>query len=415
MDQLFVAVLCLYLFWEAVELVLTTLNLNHLKKHGNEVPDGFGEMVDSEVLGKMARYTVAKTKVEIVASLYSTALTAAFFFAGGLVWYDAWITAKGWSFVVSGVCFFLFLTLVVTLIKLPFGLYSTFRVEKEYGFNKQTLGLWALDTLKGLLLSVVLNSLLLAAAFWLISRFPENWWFLTWLVFFGFSIFLMYLSPYVIEPLFNKFEPVGDDELEGAIRSLMEKAGLNISKVFKMDASRRSTHSNAYFSGIGHVKRIVLFDTLLTTNSRDEILAILAHEAGHWRKRHIVKRLVVMELLALAGMYFFFLLVQSDVLAQAFGLAAPGIPAKLLLAGLVGSLIVFPFQPLSSYFSRKHEREADDFALSLTGKPEAMAAALKKLSRDNLANLFPHPLYAAFHYSHPPLVKRVERLLKEKS
>ncbi|MGV1097849.1 M48 family metallopeptidase [Thiovibrio sp. JS02] len=404
-------VVAFYLCLRFFSLALALLNLRHLARHGGTVPPGFGGAVDGERLLKMQEYTLAKTRLGLAESLFGTAVTLIFVFAGVLDGYGGWISGLGLSAVWSGVLFFLLLGQVHTLLHLPFGYYSIFHLENRYGFNTRSLALWLVDLGKELLLAAVLNGLALGVLFWLIREFPHAWWLLTWGFFLCFSVFLMYLAPCVIEPLFNRFSPMADQELEERIREMFGRAGLAVSRVFTMDASRRSTHGNAYFSGIGHVKRIVLFDTLLAGNSGEEILAILAHEAGHWKKKHILKRLLAMEILSFAGCYLLYLLVQGDFLAALFGLEQPTLPVKLFLAGFLGSLVAFPLQPLANAWSRRHEREADDFAAALTGQPAVLARALVKLASDNLANLHPHPFYAAIYYSHPPLVARVQRLL----
>ena len=324
-----------------------------------------------------------------------------------------WLANQEWSFMVTGIVFFLLLTYAQFFIHIPFGLYSTFHIEEKYGFNKQTYGLWAADTIKGLVLTTVLSGLVLGIIFWLISFTPGYWWLIVWLFLLFFKIFMLYISPYVIEPLFNKFTPIEDSNLEEKIKELFSKANLTVSKVFTMDASRRSGHGNAYFSGIGHVKRIVLFDTLLDKNSDDEILAILAHEAGHWKKKHILKKLVTMECFSFIGIYIAWLLVQKNWLVDLFGIAEPTLYVKLLLVGFCSTLVLFPLKPLMTWLSRKDEWEADQYAVELTGRPHALAHALVKLGRDNLANLHPHPWYTAFYYSHPPLSHRVSRLLRK--
>ncbi len=221
----------------------------------------------------------------------------------------------------------------------------------------------------------------------------------------------MYLSPYVIEPLFFKFEPLKAEGLEDKVRQLMERAGLKVSRVFQVDASRRSRHSNAYFTGIGRVKRIVLFDTLIEQMSQDEILAVLAHEVGHWKKRHVLKGIVLSEALAFFGLFLAYQLVSWDGLPRLTGLSEASFYARAVILGFVGSLAVFPLTPLFSYLSRRYEGEADRFASELTRRPEAMASALVKLSSENLSNLHPHPLYAKFYYSHPPVVERIRKLM----
>lgn len=411
MGPLLFVILIAYLAIQVVENWLTFLNLKHLKEHGAQVPPGFGGAIDGDDLAKMRDYTVDQSRVELVSSFVGCVATVVFLFGGVLDWYNNWIAGLGWSLVPSAVLFFVLLLYGETILKIPFSLYSTFHIEKRYGFNTQTVRLWCVDLVKSLVLSTILSAILLSGFFWLVQAVEDYWWLVAWFFLLCFSVFMLYLSPYVIEPLFNKFTPIDDATLESRIKEIMAKAGLSISRIFTMDASKRSTHSNAYFSGIGHVKRIVLFDTLLEGSSQDEILAILAHEAGHWKKKHIIKRLFFMEILALAGMYIAFLVVQHDGLALVFGLEQPTLYAKLLLVGFVGSILFFPLKPVGSLYSRHHEREADDFAVKLTGNPKALAQALITLGKENLANLHPHPWYAAVYYGHPPLVRRVKRLL----
>jgi STE24 endopeptidase len=220
----------------------------------------------------------------------------------------------------------------------------------------------------------------------------------------------MYISPYVIEPLFHKFSPLDDKELESGIRDVMGKAGIKVSRVFKMDASKRTKHTNAYFTGIGKVKRIVLYDTLIEKMDHDEILSVLAHEAGHWKKKHVLKYIVITELIALFVLYIAFRLLQSDFLVNVFSIDQSSFFANVIILGFIGSVLSFPFSPVFNYFSRKHEHEADRFSCEITGKGESMISSLVKLSKDNLSNLHPHPLYALFHYSHPPVLERIRRI-----
>jgi STE24 endopeptidase len=221
---------------------------------------------------------------------------------------------------------------------------------------------------------------------------------------------MMYLSPYVIEPLFHKFTPVDDESLEKGIRDIMQKAGIKVSRIFKMDASKRTKHTNAYFTGIGKVKRIVLYDTLIEKMDREEILSVLAHEAGHWKKKHVLKYIAATEAIALAVIYVAFLLLRSDFLIGLFHIENGSFFAKIVLLGFIGSLVSFPFSPVSHYFSRKHENEADKYSYELTCNAGSMISALVKLSKDNLSNLHPHPLYALFHYSHPPVLERIRKI-----
>ncbi|MEJ2201796.1 MAG: M48 family metallopeptidase [Desulfuromonadaceae bacterium] len=391
---------------------MRALNLKHLKAHGHCVPAGFEDAVDAATLRQAANYTLAKSRLGLVESLFDSALLLFFVFAGLLPIYDNWIRSLTDSFVWSGVLFFLLLLLGKTVLDVPFSLYRNFRLEKAYGFNTQSIGLWAGDLLKGTLISMLLLGLLLAGGFWLVQVSPTFWWFWGWGLFTVFSLFLMLISPYLIEPLFFRFEPLQQEDLERSVRSLMERADLAAGRVFQVDASRRSRHSNAYFTGIGRVKRIVLFDTLLEQLAPEEILAILAHEVGHWKKRHIFKRLLKSELLALGGFYLAYRFIEWGGLPGLFGLSPLGFAGQWVLLWVLGGLVLFPFTPLMSWFSRRDEWQADAYACALHGNPEDLASGLVKLSRDNLANLHPHPWYAAFYFSHPPLVQRIQTLRK---
>ena len=411
MEYLLLAVLILYLTIEAAEQFLAIINLKHLAKHGAEVPPGFEEHVDGSTLMRIRDYTVEHGRVDRIAAVVSMGVTILFLFGGLLNRLNSFIGEQGWAPVTSGVIFFMVLIYGETLISMPFSLYNTFSIEKRFEFTNQTLGLWLKDFIKSLILNTLLLGFLLYVLLWFIGILPDFWWLAGWIFMLLFSIFLLYISPYVIEPLFNKFKPMEDISLEGKIKETLARVGLKINRVFTMDASKRSSHSNAYFTGIGHVKRIVLFDTLLANHGDDEIIAILAHEAGHWKKKHILKMLVLSQIMGLIGFYLAHKLTAGDLLAEVFMLDIPTIHAKLLLAVFIGTLALFPIKPLMAYMSRLHEIEADNFALHLTEAPGPMANALIKLGKDNLANLHPHPLYAAVYYSHPPMAQRVKRIL----
>lgn len=403
-------ILTAYLLVTAFAYWLRALNLRHLKTHGGEVPPRFEGAVDAETLRKTSAYTLEQSRLGLFESLLDNVLLIAFLFGGLLHLYDRWIASLTDAFVLSGVLFFLILTLLQTLIDIPFSLYGTFGIEARYGFNTMTPRLWLADLAKSTAITAAILALMTAGALALIDWSPAFWWLWVWGFFAVVSIFMMYISPYVIEPLFNKFEPVKEKGLEEEIRVLMEKAGLKVSKVQQVDESRRSRHSNAYFTGIGRVKRIVLYDTLISQMSHQEILAVLAHEVGHWKLGHIWKRLVTTELGALAGLYLSFRLLQWERLPELVGLDQASFAARLVILGFVGSIAMFPLTPISAWLSRRHEWAADRFATELYGRPDALASALIKLSKENLANLHPHPFYARFHYSHPPVVERVGKL-----
>jgi len=383
-----------------------------MKRFGLSVPPEFEGQIDEELLKKTQSYEAEKTRFSFISSLFGDIITIVFIFGGLLNIYNSWVASFDLSFVPSGLLFFLLLSYASTFFSIPFSLYSTFRIENKYGFNTMTPKLWAADFLKSLLLSTVLTGILVSTGLWLIQLSPDYWWIWVWCFFLVFSLFIMYISPYVIEPLFNKFTPIAEASLEDKIKDLMTKVEIRVSRVFKMDASKRSRHTNAYFSGIGKVKRIILYDTLLEKMNHDEILAVLSHEAGHWKRKHILKRVVATEVLSFIGIYIAFRILQTDFLTHLFQIEKDTFVAKAVVLGFIGSIISFPFTPLGSYISRRFEKEADRFSFHLTGNRDAMASALIKLSKDNLSNLHPHPLYTAFYYSHPPVVQRIKDIMK---
>jgi STE24 endopeptidase len=389
---------------------LRYLNLAYLRAHGRIVPPEFQGVIDPTVLKKISDYTLENSRVGLLESIIGNLLTILFLFGGLLGVYDHWILSLTGRLFWAGLLFFLILLYFQTLVEIPFSLYRNFRIENRYGFNTMTMRLWLIDLIKSIAISSVLGSVVVLSALAIIQASPAWWWLWVWIFSLVFGIFIMYISPFVIEPLFFKFEPVKAEGLEEHVRVLMERAGLKVDRVFQVDASRRSRHSNAYFTGIGRVKRIVLFDTLIENMTQEEILAVLAHEAGHWKKRHVLKRIVLTESMALCGLFLAFHLLTGNGLPGMIGLADASFFARVVILGFLSSLVMFPLTPLFSYLSRRDEREADRFASELTGSPNAMASALVKLSRENLANLHPHPLYAMFHYSHPPVVERIREL-----
>jgi STE24 endopeptidase len=408
-----ITLLLCYLLTVAAGYWLSALNIRHLRRYGNIVPAGFEGAIDPETLARTSAYTLEKNQLGLVESILDNLLLVLFLFGGLLGVYDRWIASLSSSFVVSGVLFFLILTLAQTILGIPVSLYDTFRIENRYEFNNTTPRLWLADLVKSTAVSIILLALVAMGGFAIIRFSPGFWWLWVWGFFAAVSIFVMYLSPYVIEPLFNKFEPVKEDGLEDEIRTLLAKTGLKVSRVMQMDASRRSRHSNAYFTGIGRVKRIVLYDTLLKQMTHGEVLAVLAHEVGHWKKGHIWKRLVMTELLGLASCYLAYRLTAWGGLPGLLGVPHVSFAAQLVILAFIGAIATFPFAPLLSWLSRRQEREADRFAADLTGEPAALASSLIKLSRENLSNVHPHPLYAQFYYSHPPVVERVRQLMGE--
>ena len=294
-----------------------------------------------EFLDRMRVYLRERTRFDMVASGVSTLAVVVFLFGGLLDLYNSWIASLGLSFTVSGWLFFVLLSLAWELLSLPFSLYSIFHIEQKYGFNTMTYRIWFLDFLKGSCSPLLL---LTAAAFGglrLVETSPGFWWFWVWCFFLAFTIFITYIAPYVIEPLFNKFTPVEDGSLKEAIVALASRAGINLSKVLKMDASKRSRHTNAYFTGIGKTKRIILFDTLLETMKPDEVLAVLAHEIGHWKGRHLLKGLALTGLVSLVFFFCAYQAISRHLLDTLFGLRVAAFPAEAVIAGFFASHALF--------------------------------------------------------------------------
>lgn len=409
MDKYLISVIAAYLFAVIFDYWLDYLNLSHLKKYGSVIPPEFKGHIDQDLLTRTRDYHVEHAKFDFIHSLFNNGIFLLFIFVL-LNIYNSLVISLHFSFILSGLVFFLPLLYAEIVLSVPFSLYSTFKIENKYGFNTMTLKLWVTDTVKSLLITTILTGLVIAAGLFIIQRNPDLWWLWIWCFFLALGIFLMYISPYVIEPLFHKFTPIENEELESGIRGLMEKSGIRVSRIFMMDASKRTKHTNAYFTGIGKVKRIVLYDTLIEKMNRDEILAVLAHEAGHWKKKHLLKHIIASEAVAFITIYVAYRLLQNDFLINLFHIEKSSFFAKIIILGFIVSIGSFFLRPASNYFSRRHEDEADRYSYKLTGDNGSLISALVKLSRDNLSNLHPHPLYAVFHYSHPPVLERIKKI-----
>jgi STE24 endopeptidase len=410
MNDLLILFLALYALAMAVRLGLYALNVRSLTRHGDTVPEEFTGIVDAGMLGKMRDYTLATGRLGIFERLAADLFLIAIVLGGLLPWLSGVISSLGTGFVLSGIIFFFSLSLLTGLFEIPFDLYGTFVVEKRFNFSTITLSTWTLDLVKTLLVSGVVLGVFLAVFFGLITLAPQWWWLLAWGFFVSFQLLVSWLYPVVIAPLFNKFEPIGDTGLMTRITSLAESVGIHVKGIYKMDAGKRSRHSNAYFTGIGKSKRIVLFDTLLAGHTHDEILAVLAHELGHWRLGHVRKQLILSVALSLALFYGAYLAVTNNALYTAFGFPGVTIYAGLFLLTIILKPVGFLLSPLGAMLSRRFERQADDYAYARMGSADALVSSLKGLATQNLSNLHPNPVYAWFTYSHPPLVQRIRRL-----
>ncbi|HNZ65076.1 MAG TPA: M48 family metallopeptidase [Smithella sp.] len=406
---LLIVFLILFLGRIVWRFILQRLNIRHLRDHGKIIPAVFRGVIDEATLSRMVDYTYDNSRLGTKEDLTDDILELAVLFLllpvlveeiAGLQLHLIWQT----------LIFFGALASIGGVVGIPFDIYHTFILEKKYGFSTITWKLWLTDLMKSLMIATILMSVLLSVFMAFILYLPKSWWFWAWIFFTAFEILLMWLFPVVIAPLFNKYEPIQDEELKEKITALLANVGLKAKGIFQVDEGKRSRHTNAYFTGIGKTKRIVLFDTLLASHSHEEILSVLAHEIGHWKKKHILKQLIFMIAASLVGFYLVYLLINWRPLYGAFGLQQTPVYAGLLLVSLYFSCIGFFFSPLGAFISRRYEREADKMAHELIGISEPMINALKRLAKDNLSNLHPHPWYVWFYYSHPPLLERIEYL-----
>ncbi|MBE9567430.1 MAG: M48 family metallopeptidase [Proteobacteria bacterium] len=396
-----------------MRLYLSQRQIDHIAKNRVRVPADFAENITLEDHQKAADYTTAKVRFGRLPLAYEVLLLLFWSLGGGLDWLDNNIISLGMNPVLTGIAVILVFTFISSLLDLPFSLYNTFVLEEKFGFNRTTLKTFITDMVKGSLLGLLLGVPLLYVILWLMQQTGDQWWIYTWLVISGFSLFMMWVYPTWIAPIFNKFEPLEEGETLNRITSLLTRCGFNSNGIFVIDGSKRSSHGNAYFSGFGRNKRIVFFDTLLKMLSDDELEAVLAHELGHFKKKHIIKGMAISfgtTLLALAILAW---LMKTDWFYTALGISerADGYPAylALLLFTLVLPAFTFVFQPLFSIFSRKNEFEADAFAAQQTDA-KYLIQALVGLYRENASTLTPDPLYSSFYDSHPPAPVRIEHL-----
>ena len=409
-NALLIAFLAVFIFQILFQIFLSLLNVNYLRRQENHVPRVFQHTVDKEKFSKIIAYTADSTRFGIVEKLFDQVVLLVILLTGVLPWMVGIITNWHIGFIGGGLVFFAIFAAFSNLLDIPFELYSTFVIEDRYGFNTKTIKLWAIDWVKGMALSFILGGIVIFFLLALVHYITNAWWFFAWIVISVFELFIMWLYPVLIAPLFNKFEPINSKELEDKIATLMGKAGLAVKGLFQMDAGKRSKHTNAYFTGIGKTKRIVLFDTLLASHGDEEILSVLAHEAGHWMKKHIIKQLILLEILSLVGLFIVAKLLNWQLLYRTFGFSEVITYVGLFLVPVILGPLSYFMRPAGSALSRKYEREADDVAVDLMETSGPMKNALIKLSADNLANLAPHPLFSWFNYSHPPPVERIERL-----
>jgi len=402
----FLALLCISL---ATQLWLAHRHERHVARHRAAVPAAFADKIPLGAHQKAADYTQAKVRFGRIDGLIGAALLVAWTLGGGLDLLDQAWRSFGLSPLVTGTAFILSMFLLMGLLELPASLYQTFVLEARFGFNKTTPATFAVDLAKQALLVFALGAPLAAAVLWLMQQAGTLWWLYVWLLWVGFGLLMIWAYPALIAPLFNKFRPLEEGQVQARIDALLERTGFTSRGIFVMDGSRRTAHGNAYFTGLGRNKRIVFFDNLLKTLVVDEIEAVLAHELGHYKRRHVVKRMLLGFAMSLAGLALLGWLSGQQWFYRGLGVQQPSTHAALMLFLMVAPVFTFFVQPLMAWGSRRHEYEADDFAAE-QADAKAMVSALVKLYEENASTLTPDPLYSAFYDSHPPAALRIAHL-----
>lgn len=398
----------IYLVSFALSLAVDLINFKYLKKHGQKVPVAFEGIIDEQELKKISLYTTDNIRFQLFQTIVGKILFLFIILSGILPWFAESIAQI--NFLLAGLIFFAALGFVAATIGLPFDYYHSFVVEDRYGFNTKTIKIWFLDLLKSMLVTIVVGTFLLSAILLMLRYAGKTWWIWAWAVLLGFQLLMTILYPTVIAPLFNKFTLLEDSDLKDGIEKLAEREDLNVEGIFQMDATKRTRHTNAYFSGLGKAKRIVLFDSLIQSHSKDEILAILAHEIGHLKKNHIKKHLAVISLVSLLLFYMASKLLTWNAMYESFGFSNMPLYVGLFLVGILWEPLSFFLSPMGMAISRRFEREADFYSLGVLKTARHLSTALKKMARENLSNLRPHHLYVWFNYSHPPLLERIKYL-----
>ncbi|BAS67839.1 M48 family metallopeptidase [Bathymodiolus septemdierum thioautotrophic gill symbiont] len=402
----------------AFSYVLTMIWLNSRQAKSvqdsfTEIPEEFAEKITLSQHQKAANYTRAKLKINNLEILFSIVVLLGWTLGGGLEWLDEFWRSVTADTLYTGVGFIISLMLIGTVIDLPFSLYRTFVLEEKFGFNKTTLSTLIGDMAKGFMLMMAIGLPLLYVILYLMDEMGRYWWFYVWLVLTGFSLLMLWLYPAFIAPIFNKFKPLDNPVLKAKIDHLLKRTGFKSDGVFVMDGSKRSSHGNAYFTGIGKNKRIVFFDTLLKGMEEQEVEAILAHELGHFHHKHVRKQMIISFLTTLLGLALLGYLITQPWFFHGLGISEMSNYSALVLFSLSVPLFSFFITPISSAFSRKYEFEADTFAAKHTNAND-LISSLVKLYRDNASTLTPDRLYSAFHDSHPNASIRINHLRRSK-
>lgn len=393
----------------AVQWFLIHRHVRYVAAHRDKVPAPFDSEIPLDAHRKAADYTQAKSNFGLIDLLFGSVVLLGWTLGGGFELVDSFWRSFGWSELWTGTAFIISVMIIAGIIDIPFSLYRQFVLEEKFGFNKMTMKIFISDTIKNTVLFLVIGTPLLMLVLWIMESMGSLWWLYVFITWFVFSVFMMWAYPAFISPLFNKFRPLEDGELKERIVALLTRNGFKSQGISVMDGSTRSTHGNAYFTGLGSNKRIVFFDTLISELNTDEIEAVLAHELGHFKCNHIVKRMSVMAIVMLAGLAILGWLINEPWFYSGLGVEQGSTYMALTLFMMVSPVFTFFMQPMFSFISRQHEFEADDFAAN-QAHTENLMQALVKLYRENANTLTPDPLYSAFHDSHPPAPIRIAHL-----
>ena len=382
----------------------------NLKNLTSELPDEFSDIYDSEKYIKAQEYLKTNTRFGWMSSSFDMIILLIFWFGKGFIYLDLWVKSLEAGAVFSGLIYIGILLLLNALISLPFSIYDTFVIEERFGFNKTTPATFISDIFKGLFLAILLGGPLLAGILYFFEWAGAGAWLYCWILSTLFILILQFIAPVWIMPLFNRFEPLEEGKLKDAIVEYARSIGFSLKNIYVMDGSKRSGKANAFFTGFGKSKRIVLFDTLIEKQSVSELIAVIAHEMGHYRKKHILQG-VILGIIKMGLMFFLLsLFISYQGLFDAFYMQDKSVYAGLVFFGMLYVPLDFFTGILTQMFSRKNEYEADRFAVETTGDSNSLINALKKLSVENLSNLVPHPFYVFLNYSHPPLLNRIRAL-----
>ena len=393
----------------SLKLWLNARQSRHIMLHRQQVPDDFVGKIDLEAHQKAADYTIAKTNIASISTLISSAILIMLTFGGGLNLLLSMSQSYIGSDILVGICLIMSTFILSYFIELPIDIYQTFKIEQKFGFNRTTTGQFIKDQLIQLALMLIIGCPLIYALLWVMGEMGDYWWLYAGVLTISFTFFMTWLVPTLIAPLFNKFTPLEDEQLKNKIQHLFERCGFNSKGIYVMDGSRRSGHGNAYFTGIGNNKRIVFYDTLIESLDADEVEAVLAHELGHFKCKHVRRQMVVSSLVTLAAFALLGWLKQQNWFFDGLAVLQITDASALLLFLLISPIFSTFIHPISSYYQRKFEFEADAFASTMS-KPEYLIQALVKLYRENASTLTPDPLYSSFHHSHPPAGVRINHL-----